>query len=355
MELKPDFERSEERYIAFWERSVIDRPLACFQFLSENPKPVPEKKYSTHRERWLDVEFRAEQKAIELGNYEYLGDALPVAWPNMGPEIFSVWCGCGYDYGERTTWTEPCVFDWEADYAKASFDPAHPLFKLTDRFTDLLLERAKGRFIVGLTDFHPGGDHIAALRDPAVLAVDMIENVEWVKRKLEDSAVEYRQAYDHFFKKLTAADMPITSWTQLIHRGRYYIPSNDFSCMISPAMFEDVFLPGIVEECRFYERSIYHLDGPGALKHLDALLAIEELDAVQWVPGAGNEGFTRWIDVYRRIQRAGKALQIASITVDEMDALFENLTPEGVFISGFSGVRDREHAAEILTRLERWR
>ncbi len=28
--------------------------------------------------------------------------------------------------------------------------------------------------------------------------------------------------------------------------------------------------------------SPFHLDGPGALKHLDALLELDELDAVQW-------------------------------------------------------------------------
>ncbi len=53
-------------------------------------------------------------------------------------------------------------------------------------------------------------------------------------------------------------------------------------------MFEEVFLPGIIEECSFYERTIYHLAGPGALKHLDSLLEIKELDAIQWVAWTHN-------------------------------------------------------------------
>ena len=73
--------------------------------------------------------------------------------------------------------------------------------------------------------------------------------------------------------------------------------------MISTRMFEDVFLPGLVDECRFLDRSIYHLDGPGALRHLDSILAIPELDALQWVFGAGNEGFHRWVEVYRKPPR----------------------------------------------------
>lgn len=354
-DLKPDYERSAMRYRAFWEREIIDRPPVCFRFPVEKPSPLPEKHHATHKEWWLDVEYRAERVAAELENTRFLGDALPVAFPNMGPEIFSVWCGCGYHYGERTTWTDPCIESWDTDAEAAKFDPEHPLFLLTDRFTDLLIELGTGRFIVGLTDFHPGGDHLAALRDPAALALDMIEHVAEVKAKLAESTEEYKQAYLHFYHKLRAAGMPITSWLQLIHEGRFYIPSNDFSCMISTGMFEDVFLPGIIDECRFYERSIYHLDGPGALKHLDLLLDIPELDAVQWVPGAGNEGFTRWIEVYKRIQAAGKGMQITSIDRDELPILFAELEPGGLYISGVNGVDTPEEAEAVMKRLEIWR
>jgi hypothetical protein len=353
-ELKPDFELSRKRYQAFWEREIVDRPPVCFRFPVENPRPLPEKKHVDERARWLDIDYRAERSAAELENFKYLGDALPIAWPNMGPEIFSAWCGCGYEYGKSTTWTEPCIETWEDDGASARFDPDHPLFKATDAFTDRLLELSNGRFIVGLTDFHPGGDHIAALRDPAVLAMDLIEHPEEVKKKLISSSTEFLIAYEHFYEKLRAAEMPITSWAPLIHDGTFYIPSNDFSCMISPAMFQEFFLQGIIDECRYYERSIYHLDGPGALKHLDVLLDIPELDAVQWVPGAGNEGFTRWIEVYRRIQAAGKGIQILTVTVPELSLLFDQLEPGGIYVSHVSGVSTPEEAEAVLAKFERW-
>ena len=88
----------------------------------------------------------------------------------------------------------------------------------------------------------------------------------------------------------------------IIYDGLFYIPSNDFFYMISKEMFDDVFLPGIISECRFYEKCIYHLDGEGDLRHLDSLLEIGELDGVQWVPGAGNEGFAKHIGTYKKIQ-----------------------------------------------------
>lgn len=352
--LKPDYEISKKRYEAFWEREIIDRPPVCFIFPKEDWKPVPEKSYKTLEEKWLDVDFRAEQAAISLSNYEYYADALPIVYPNFGPEIFSAWCGCGYIFGETTAWSVPCIEDWERDSDKAVFNPEHPLFKLMVKFTERLLEYGKGNFIVGLTDFHTGGDHLAALRDPQNLAIDLIENVDWVKQKLKSSAKEYFKVYDFFYNMLRKEGMPITSWTPLIYDGKFYIPSNDFSCMISNQMFVDIFLPGIIEECRFYDKCIYHLDGPGALRHLDTLLDIKELDAVQWVPGAGNEGFARWVDVYRRIQKAGKGIQL-SVTIDELPLVFETLRPEGVWFSNISGVKDRETADRVIKRITEWK
>jgi len=354
--LKPDYDICKKRYDAFWACDVADRILVTgITFPVENPAPLPEKKYDAWKDKWLDIDFRVEQMAIQMHNCVYYADTMPIAFPNMGPEIFSAWCGCPYNFGEVTTWSEPCIEDWEKDYDKAVLNMEHPLFKLLEDFTYKLLEAGKGHFITGLTDFHPGGDHLAALRDPANLAVDLVENPEWVKRKLKDSQKEYFKVYDHFYNILKSYDIPITTWTPLIADKKYYVPSNDFSCMISEKMFQEFFLEGIIEECRFYDKSIYHLDGPGALRHLDSILSIKELNAVQWVPGAGRESFEKWIHVYRKIQAAGKAIQIMGFNLSDLDLLFENLKPEGVWLSGIGGVRTMEEADYALKRISDWK
>lgn len=353
LSLKPDFDKSKERYDAFWEREIIDRPPINITLPVENPAKVPVKHYKTLAEKWLDVDFRAEAAAINAANYEYLADALPIVWPNMGPGIFSAWCGCGYEFGEETTWTEPCIHDWEND--KAVFSEDHPLFKATVQFTKRLIEYGKGNFIVGLTDFHPGGDHLAALRGSEELAVDLYDNPDAIKGKLKSSSKEYFHVYDFFYGMLKEAGMPITTWTKIIHDNRFYIPSNDFSCMISKEMFDEFFLPGIIEECRFFERSIYHLDGPGALRHLDSLLGIRELDAIQWVCGAGNEGYEKWVGVYQKIQAAGKGIELVNVSVKELPLIFETLKPEGVWFSIVNGINDRYTAEEVIKRITAWR
>ena len=36
------------------------------------------------------------------------------------------------------------------------------------------------------------------------------------------------------------------------------------------------------------DHSLYHLDGPDAIKHVPALMELEKLDALQWTCGAGQ-------------------------------------------------------------------
>lgn len=42
----------------------------------------------------------------------------------------------------------------------------------------------------------------------------------------------------------------------MFREGRFYIPSNDFSCMISKEMFDSIFLEGMAAECNFCEQSM---------------------------------------------------------------------------------------------------
>ena len=53
-------------------------------------------------------------------------------------------------------------------------------------------------------------------------------------------------------------------------------------------MFERFLLPDLTACCEVIDDPFYHLDGKGALPHLDMLLSLEKLKGVQWVPGDGQ-------------------------------------------------------------------
>ena len=353
LEYKPEYEIAKRRMDAFWANELIDRPLVSITYLKEDAEWLTRPEYKSHEDYWLDIEFRAEEDAQYMKNLVFYADAMPVVFPNLGPGIFSAWSGCPYTFGQDTAWTNPCIVDWEQDYFRAVLDMSHPMFKKTEEYTRFLIEYGKGKFIVGLTDFHPGGDHLAALRGSDNLALDLLENPDFVKQKLTDSYLEYFKVFDYFCDMIKNAGMPITSWLPLVHDDRMYVPSNDFSCMISTAMFREFFLDDLVNECRYYKNNIYHLDGPGALHHLDTLLEINEINAVQWVPGAGHDDPKRWLHVYKRILSAGKSVQILNVKPQDLPFLMENLPPKGVWLY-MTGIEDKYSADEVMKLVNKW-
>ncbi|MCL2814025.1 MAG: hypothetical protein FWD23_05440 [Oscillospiraceae bacterium] len=353
-----NFELSMKRYEAFFAGEVYDRPPVCFTFWNETPEQradKPEDKtYASHRERWMDVAHRAKWTDYHIGCTKYYADAMPTCFPNLGPEIFSAICGCDYYFGPETTWTYPNIADWEKDAAKAVMTRSNEYFIALDDFVRELLKYSKNKFAVGFTDFHAGADHLAALRDPEVLCADLYDYPEFVKAKLKSSYEEYFKLYEYFYNMMTLEGDLTSGWINLVVNGRYNVTQNDFSCMISQKMFEEFFLDGLIEECEKLDRCIYHLDGPDALRHLDMLLGIKKLHAVQWVCGAGNEGFGRWIDVYKKIQKAHKGIMLYA-GINELDEVFENLTPEGVWFASVGGVSNTEEADKIIERIKNWK
>ncbi|MEI7847042.1 MAG: hypothetical protein WCK35_14685 [Chloroflexota bacterium] len=353
-EFKPDLEITMQRMEAFWEHSVLDRPVT--QFFLEKPRQeqvnLPVDKHSSTRERWLDVEYQTELTLAQLSNRLFLGDSLPVAFPNLGPEVLAAFYGCPIEFGDYgTSWTEPILKDWDQS-GQIKLDLQNPYFSRLMELTDAMLVLGRDRFIVGLPDFHPGGDLAAALRNPQELAVDMIDHPEQIKNLLTRLQPDYFKVYDIWYDKFAAIGQPVTSWLELASYGKYYIPSNDFSALVSQKMYSEFFLAGIIAECQFLERSIYHLDGPGALRHLDCLLGIRELDAVQWVPGAGREGFEKWVSVYQKIQAAGKSI-IVYCDVSELPLVMQTLKPGGLALS-INGMLNSDMAANILSSLKTW-
>ncbi len=353
IERYPDWEQRIARHDAFWAGEILDRPVAVIRFPSPNPacpKP-PEKRFASCKERWLDAEYQADLALWHVMNSAYLGDALPIAFPNLGPEVFSAYFGQEMDYGEKTSWSIPVLHDWsQAD--RLSFSQDNFYWRKTLEMTDALLDRGRGIFYTGITDLHPGGDAIAAFRDPLNLNIDLIESPDPVKTLLQRIDESFFQVFDLFLDKVQGAGQAVCTWAGPVSTKRWHVPSNDFSCMISKAMFDEFFLPGIAAECRHAEASLYHLDGPNALRHLDSLLEIPELNAIQWVYGAGQGRSTDWMDVYRKCRAAGKGIQL-SLEPDEIEPFIAAFPPEGLWLY-LTGIETEAQAEAALRRLARW-
>jgi hypothetical protein len=127
----------------------------------------------------------------------------------------------------------------------------------------------------------------------------------------------------------------------------------DISAMISPDDFRTFALPFLEEQCRHIDYTLYHLDGVDAIRHLDALLEINDLNAIQWTPGYGQPqgGDPRWYPLYRKIRDAGKAVMINWIQLDELRPLLDQVGNQGLHLNvDFHTEREIGQALEIIEK-----
>jgi len=349
---KPDFEAVVERFEAWWRCEIIDRPPVTLAVEPTAAPKLPAKEHPTIRDCWMDVEYSVECFEASLETAVLVGETVPLYWPNLGPEVTATLFGCELDFSGTTSWSRPIAASCR-EIAHLQPDLRTVYWDVLHRMTDLSLARGEGRWITGLTDLHTNADLLAALRDPQELCLELAEDIEAVRAACDHVTDYFPLIYEDMYGPIAAAGHPAATWAPVLHRGRMYPVSCDLICMISPEMFARAVLPSLQREMQYLDRCIFHLDGPDALRHLDVLLAQEDLDALQWVYGAGNGPAARWIDVYRKAQEAGKCIQLLCEDLDDAMTVAENLHPEGLWFCP-GGRYARDEAEAFIKHVERW-
>jgi hypothetical protein len=177
-----------------------------------------------------------------------------------------------------------------------------------------------------------------------------------VQEKLEEINQAFFVAFDDYYEHIRLTDgSSAYAYFHILGPGKVSQVQCDFAAMISPDMFEEFVVPALQRQCEWLDRSLFHLDGPSCICHLDHLLAIPELDAVQWTPGTGEPGAgdVNWYGLYERILGAGKSAQILGTTVDEAKRILETFGGKGVYLSVH--VESESEADDIVAVVESMR
>jgi hypothetical protein len=341
VEFKPDFEEAERRVAAFWQRDCIGRPGLQVMARRAGAAPLPE---AGLPERKTDLEIVLARAEAEFAAHHYLAEAVPVYTPGLVCSDMAAFLSDEIIVAEDTVWYPRTIKAWEP--FPLAFDLTNRWWQLTRRMAETATERGAGRYLVGIPDFQVAIDIVSLLRGPEELCFDLVEHPAAVKaatRYILD--VAYRHCYDDLRAILLRGSPLAGDWMGLFAPGRHDIIQCDFAALVSPRHFEEFCLPDIVRQCRMLDRSIFHLDGPDAVRHLDDLLTIQELDGIQWVPGAGKPPAAAWLPMLRRVQQAGKCLYITS-PAEEVATILAELSPAGLMI----GLEDVFHSSDEAQR-----
>ena len=350
---KRDWEQAQQRILAWWEGEAIDR--VCLQVTAprsdtiDDPSPPDPADLNAH---WTDVDSILARGADTIRRTFWGGEAFPLFRPNLGPDAFAAFFGAPLAFlDRRTTWVPPIIEDWD-EVGELRISEDNRWWKLQLELVRRAQEEGPGRWITGIPDTHANADALSALRGRNRLCLDLYDSAAHVRRAMEQMVSEVLRVYDIYFDMVDAERLGSScSWLPAWSLGRANVVQCDYLALISPAMSEAFFMDAIEAEVKAFDRAIFHLDGPEATRHLDLLLAIPDLEAIQWVPGAGALPMTRWVPLLKRIQAGGKSLHL-SVWPHEVRTLIEGLEPGGLMLN--TRVGSEAEARDLLDKVADW-
>ena len=315
-----DMDAIADRYEMTFERRNEDRPLFHITYGLGKTVEMPPTPDSLH-EKWFNFEWRVECFERGLENAGYMSEGFPHTWCNLGPDILAACTGSELVFAPGTSWAKFRVDDWGTE-PPIEFQRDSSYWQSLERFLKLCAERGAGRWLIGSGDLHTNGDGLAALRGPENLLMDLCDCPDEIHKRLAECHHVFEQMIDAHFEIIHPCGNGMnSSWCAGTCHGRFGVIQNDFCCMVGPAMFDEFFKEYIEKEAAYLDCSIYHLDGPGAIVHLESICAAESLHTIQWVPGAGEKPMNQWPDLLRRVQELGKGLWLYGSPQEQLDIL----------------------------------
>ena len=355
---KDNWEASKQRFVNWWRHEGmligmygdLNTGHCVHEAVAKPMRP------SSLRECYCNAEYRAAENHYRLSCCAFPLDILPLATTNLGPGSLALLLGAEPDFAQDTVWYR-AVLEANVDVEQLPplrFDPENAWWRSTSEIVGRCADAARGKYLVACPDLIENLDVLASLRGAETLLLDMLERPEWVEQKVWEINNAWFAAYERIYELIKLADGsssfgPFRIWGP----GKVAKLQCDASALFSPSMFQHFVVPALTAQCDWLDHSLYHLDGTQALGHLDLLLAIEPLDAIEWTPQAGIEpgGNRRWHDLYRRILAAGKSVQVLDVEPQQVLPLLDAIGTKGVYLMvNCPGEREAEALREQVGR-----
>ena len=332
---KVNMEAAKEKFRNYWAQKNTGRPLMCViarrseveQYSDGTPveggylDQICQGKYYNMPEelKWKDMEDKYQNPQRIVDRYRYfcethafLGESFPNLNIDFGPGSLASYLGSEIGFKEDTVWFNKCLDSWDG-VPKLTFDPENKWFKKHIQLAKDCQALAGDDFYVDMPDLMENIDVLASLRGAQDILFDLLDEPEMIGERIQEVTDIYYEYYDRFYDIIKDEEGG-NAYTvfQIWGPGRTVKLQCDFSAMMSPEDFRKYIQPSLRTQSENVDHVLYHLDGPAAIKHMDALMEIDGIDALQWTSGdAGPDGtLPDWDVIYDKAIAAGKSIWV---------------------------------------------
>lgn len=332
---KLNMEATKEKFRNYWAHKNTGRPLMCViarrpeieQYSDGTPVDggylgqICQGKYYNMPEElmWKDMEdkYQDPQRIVDryrffCETHAFLGESFPNLNVDFGPGSLAAYLGSEIGFKEDTVWFNKCLDSWDG-VPRLAFDPDNKWFKKHLQLVKDCQELAGEDFYVDMPDLMENIDVLASLRGAQDILFDLLDEPEKIGERIQEVTDLYFDYYDRFYDVIKDEEGG-NAYTvfQIWGPGRTVKLQCDFSAMMSPEDFRKYIQPSLKVQSEKADHVLYHLDGPAAIKHMDALMEIDGIDALQWTSGdAGPDGtLPDWDVIYDKAIAAGKSIWV---------------------------------------------
>lgn len=318
MQYKKNWEETKQRFDDYWKCQNTGRPIMRVTGVKPNyvPYSLPEElKSRDMADKYLNAERIVNRYRHYCEAHEFLAESFPNLNIDFGPGSIAGYLGSEIVFRDDTVWFEPCVNEIK-DCPPFLFEPENKWFKKHIELFNECKKLVEDDFPIAIPDLMENVDVLASLRGAQELIYDMIDDEEEVIKRVQQISDVYQQYYDAFYRYSEYEGGSAYTVFQIFGNGKTQKLQCDYSALLSPDYFRVFVLESLKQGVKGIDNVLYHLDGPDAIKHMDALMEVEGINALQWTSGDyGPDGTLKeWDIIYDKARVAGKALWIKVYT-----------------------------------------
>ncbi len=341
----------KDRYLKFWSREPVKRPLVGFSTLGWFP--LDEFKVSANwpKDSELTPDMVNPDDFLDdweghLREGEWMDDDL-IRGASPLQSVF--WC-CGTLGGAMRILPGNIVcidrsLEWDRVLGM-KVDLDHPWFKTYLAFIDALVKRSNGRYPVSHGSLTGPLDYAVSLRGHEQTAIDMLEEPDKAARFLHEMGDVFIAYTKEAWKRIPPYlggffDAQYRLWAP----GSIARMQEDALAVMSPTLYKEYIQPVDRKIAASFRNPFMHLHAT-SMPFLDLILEIKEIKALEINHDVGGPPIERLIPNLRKVQRAGVPLLVrGEFTPEEVRKLMDALDPAGFFL--YMMVKDRKQTEPL--------